>query len=70
MTSDKRPSDDIYFGLDIGGTKCSVVIGDNSFSIKKKVVFETRTGRGYKEILSDFKQNMHSLLEEFAAAAI
>ena len=68
MTSDKTPSDNIYFGLDIGGTKCSVVIGDNSFSIKKKIVFETRTERGYKEILSDFKKNMQSIAERISAA--
>ena len=65
MASAEHSSDDIYVGLDIGGTKCSVVIGDNTFSIKKKIVFETRTERGYKEILSDFKKNMRSLLKEF-----
>ncbi len=68
MTSDKTPSDEIYFGLDIGGTKCSVVIGDNSFSIKKKVVFETRTERGYKEIISDFKGHMQSILKDFSGS--
>jgi glucokinase len=65
MASVTQPSEDIYFGLDIGGTKCSVVIGDNTFSIKKKIVFETLTRRGYKEILSDFKRNIRSLLNEF-----
>jgi glucokinase len=65
MASAENSSDKIYVGLDIGGTKCSVVIGDNTFTIKKKVVFETRTERGYKEILSDFKVNMRSLLKEF-----
>jgi glucokinase len=65
MTSANQPSKDIYCGLDIGGTKCSVVIGDNTFSIKKKIVFETRTERGYKDILSEFKDNMRLLLDEF-----
>jgi len=65
MASVNHLSGDIYLGLDIGGTKCSVVIGDNTFSIKKKVVFETRTQRGYSEILSEFKVNMRSLLNEF-----
>jgi glucokinase len=65
MGSVTQPSEDIYFGLDIGGTKCSVVIGDNTFSIKRKIVFETLTRRGYEEILSDFKRNMRSLLTEF-----
>ncbi len=65
MESVDNSPENIYFGLDIGGTKCSVVIGDNNFSIKKKIVFETRTLRGYNEILSDFKVNMISLLNEF-----
>jgi glucokinase len=65
MASIKQPSKDIYLGLDIGGTKCAVVIGDNNFSIKKKVMFETLTRRGYNAILSEFKSNMRSLLNEF-----
>lgn len=66
MKTVNQPSQDIYIGLDIGGTKCSVVVGDNTFSIKRKVIFETRTERGYKEILSEFKGNMRSLLNEFS----
>lgn len=65
MKSANQPSRDIYLGLDIGGTKCSVVIGDKTFSIRKKIIFETRTERGYKEILSEFKGSMRSLLTEF-----
>jgi len=57
---------DIYLGLDIGGTKCAVVVGDASFEIKRKVAFETRTERGYKAILSEFKQQIRSLLTEFS----
>lgn len=65
MATGDKPSDDIYIGIDIGGTKCGVVIGDNTFSIKKKIAFETRTERGYREILSDFKTSIRSLLNEF-----
>jgi len=65
MGSADKNSKNIYIGLDIGGTKCGVVIGDNAFSIKKKIVFETRTERGYMEILTDFKKHMRSLLNEF-----
>jgi glucokinase len=57
---------DIYIGLDIGGTKCSVVIGDSSFSIKKKISFDTLTERGWQAILSDFKRNIKALLEEYS----
>jgi glucokinase len=65
MTSESKLSKDIYLGLDVGGTKCSVVVGDNTFAIKKKIVFETKTERGYQLILSDFKDNIRLLLREF-----
>jgi glucokinase len=65
MESADKLYEDIYVGLDIGGTKCSVVIGDNTFSIKRKTVFETRTERGYQEILSEFRDNVRILLKEF-----
>jgi glucokinase len=56
---------DIYIGLDIGGTKCGVVVGDAAFSIKRKVFFETRTERGYQAIISDFQEHIKSLLIEY-----
>jgi len=54
---------DLYVGLDIGGTKCAVVLGDGSFSIKKKISFETRVERGYEAILAEFRQHMDTLME-------
>ena len=30
-----------YIGLDIGGTKCAVVIGNEHFTILRKIFFET-----------------------------
>lgn len=56
---------DLYLGLDIGGTKCGIVIGDSSFSIKKKIGFDTLTHRGYKEILDEFKKNIKLLLADY-----
>jgi glucokinase len=56
---------EIYLGLDIGGTKCSVVVGDSSFSILKKVGFDTVTARGWRSVMSDFQRHMKELLEEF-----
>jgi len=66
MTDNIKYQGDIYLGLDIGGTKCSVVVGDASFEIKRKVAFETRTEHGYMAILSEFKQHIRSLLAEFS----
>jgi glucokinase len=54
---------DVYAGLDVGGTKCSVVIGDSSFSIKKKIGFDTNTERGWQPILDEFKKNIRLLLD-------
>jgi glucokinase len=65
MTAERKSPESIYIGLDIGGTKCSVVVGESNFTIRKKIVFETRTERGYREILGDFTEHMRTLLEEF-----
>ena len=56
---------DIFLGLDIGGTKCSVVVGDSSFSVLKKISFETLTTRGWQTILAEFRGHIKSLLEEY-----
>ena len=32
----------MYIGIDVGGTKCAVVLGDENLNIIKKVAFETR----------------------------
>ncbi len=66
MTSAENSPGDIYLGLDIGGTKCSIVIGDSTFRILKKVVFETRTERGYERILAEFSEKMRLLMGEFS----
>lgn len=55
-----------YIGLDIGGTKCAVVIGNENFEILRKIFFETRTDqRGWVEILDEFKSHIDTLLVEF-----
>ncbi len=60
--------EDIYIGLDIGGTKCSVVVGDASFAVKSKIVFDTLTERGYKIILSEFQKHIKTLLDDYAGS--
>lgn len=43
-----------YLGMDIGGTKCAVVISEkNSTSVKDKIRFETKAERGYSEIIAE-----------------
>lgn len=65
MNRSDQNSKDIYLGLDIGGTKCAVVVGDASFSIKRKIFFETKVERGYKAILDEFQTHIDSLLLDF-----
>ncbi|MFA5327901.1 MAG: ROK family protein [Prolixibacteraceae bacterium] len=64
MTELKHNKDDLFLGLDIGGTKCAVVLGDASFSIKRKVFFETRVERGYEAILAEFQEHIDTILKE------
>lgn len=54
-----------FLGIDIGGTKCAVVLGDENFTIHKKKSFPTRTGeRGYIEIIQEFEKNIDELIAD------
>ncbi|HKJ79297.1 MAG TPA: ROK family protein [Prolixibacteraceae bacterium] len=60
-----KNSQEYFIGLDIGGTKCAVVVGDKSFQIHKKIKFDTRVERGYNAILDEFQQHIYSMFHEF-----
>lgn len=62
LSTKKQPTS-FYLGLDIGGTKCSVVLGDQDFNIVEKIFFETNVERGPVEILNTFKDHIYHLLE-------
>jgi glucokinase len=66
MAEINQTQSELYLGLDIGGTKCGLVVGDASFSIKSKIVFDTRTERGYQAILSEFQKHIKSLLVDYS----
>ncbi|MCD6354297.1 MAG: ROK family protein [Prolixibacteraceae bacterium] len=61
----QKNTTEYFVGIDIGGTKCAIVVGDKAFKIYKRIQFETRTERGYKEILNEFQQYLDELLNEF-----
>lgn len=63
-------TEEIYLGIDIGGTKCAAVLGDASFSIKRKEVFPTDTGRGWQAILDEFFRHADSMLKEFSQGSL
>lgn len=53
-----------YLGMDIGGTKCAVVLSEkNSASIKDKIRFETNVERGWKKIVEELVGSAALLLE-------
>jgi glucokinase len=54
-----------YLGYDIGGTKCSIVLGDKDFNVHEKIVFDTQTGRGYRKIIDDFKTHTYALFRKY-----
>lgn len=61
----KDSTNEYFVGIDIGGTKCAIVIGDKDFKIHKKVKFETKTERGYEAVLEEFYKNLDQLFIEF-----
>lgn len=54
-----------YLGFNIGGTKCSIALGDSNFKVYEKIVFDTRVERGYKEILNEFKKHVYTLFKSY-----
>lgn len=63
-------NEDLYLGLDIGGTKCAVVAGDGNFNILRKVSFETRTERGWKAITGEFASSIRKIIPELKGGRI
>lgn len=61
-----KTENDYYLGLDIGGTKCAVVVGDKDFNIHRRIQFDTRTKeRGYAEIFDEFFFHIDELFREY-----
>ncbi len=53
-----------YLGMDIGGTKCAVVISEeNANKITDKIRFETDVKRGWKAIVDELISSSRKLLE-------
>lgn len=59
-----------YLGMDIGGTKCAVVISEkNSTSVKDKIRFETKVERGYSEIIAELISSALEIMQRNGIAA-
>jgi glucokinase len=67
MNSDSETySGPYYLGYDIGGTKCSIVLGDKDFNVHEKIVFATETGRGHQKIINEFTKHSYDLFGKYA----
>jgi glucokinase len=64
MIQSKQP-EAYYLGYDIGGTKCTIVLGDQDFNIHRKVFFNTKVERGPEAILNEFKEHTHKIFESY-----
>jgi len=62
---EKVQPEEYFLGFDIGGTKCSIVLGDRNFTVHEKIVFATITERGYLAIIDDFVKHTYDLFEEY-----
>jgi glucokinase len=61
----KLQPEEYFLGFDIGGTKCSVVLGDRNFKVHEKIFFESHTERGYQAIIDDFIKHTYDLFEKY-----
>lgn len=58
-----------YLGMDIGGTKCAVVLSEKSGnSIKDKIRFETKTERGWRAVVDELVSSARELVERNGTA--
>ena len=59
-----------YLGMDIGGTKCAVVVSEaDSSCIKDKIRFDTDAGRGYAAIVDELISSARNILERNGVAS-
>ena len=65
MTEINQDQKEMFVGLNVGGTNCSVVVGDSSFLITHRTGFETHTERGYQAILDEFKEHIQAILDKY-----
>lgn len=52
-----------YLGMDIGGTKCAVILSEKSaVSVKDKIKFDTRVERGYEAVISELVSSAEEII--------
>ncbi|MCC7193146.1 MAG: ROK family protein [Phycisphaeraceae bacterium] len=56
----------LYLGLDVGGTKCAVVIGDDKGTIRERIEWPSQAERGPQPMIADLTTNAGYLREKHA----
>jgi len=56
-----------YLGIDVGGTKCAVVLADSQLAIVEKIIFATSVIRGSTAIIKEFFEHSHFLIDKHKA---
>ena len=51
-----------FMGLDVGGTKCGVCLGDGEGNILESLRFPTEAELGFDQTFKRFKENIHRIL--------
>ncbi len=52
-----------YLGMDIGGTKCAVILSEKSaVSVKDKIKFDTRVERGYEAVIAELVSSAEEII--------
>ncbi|MBQ3045890.1 MAG: ROK family protein [Clostridia bacterium] len=52
-----------YLGMDIGGTKCAVILSEKSaVSVKDKIKFYTRVERGYEAVIAELVSSAEEII--------
>lgn len=60
----KSIKDANIIGIDIGGTKCAVVLGDDKANIYDKISFPTETQKGLKQALDNIFNSIDNILKK------
>src|SRR5581483_10148646 len=61
MRQKKQRDRPFLLGVDIGGTKCALVLGDEKMRVYDRIVFPTRPQRGWKRILQQLFQTIDKI---------
>jgi glucokinase len=63
--TDSSTKQTLILGIDIGGTKTALVVGDEKGQVYERSVFASRAERGFEAMFADIKEQAQSLMQLF-----